>query len=145
MATAKMSTRAPKTARQVERAAQRAGLRYCAASMASGPQDANPICPQCRREILSRERVSRQHGEFVHFACYITASRSNVAGTDDAHQRERPLCLSCLASEFGLTSREVEVAVRELTTTTQFAVRFDVCWRCRERRVTLVAAPKDLE
>lgn len=88
------------------------------------------------------ERVSYHHGDFVHFACYVAVPPlSRNVGVAGAHGRERPVCLSCLANEFGLTSKEVEAAVRELTTTTRFAVRFDVCWRCRERRVTLVPAP----
>ena len=106
--------------------------------MASVPHDTRPTCLHCGLEILAGERVSYHHGDFVHFTCYVAAPVAHV-GAGIAQQRERPLCVGCIAAEFGLTSKEVEDAVRELASTTRFAVRFDVCWRCRERRMTLSA------
>ena len=102
--------------------------------------DAVRVCPICFHEIQASDRVTSQHGELLHFLCYTgVPPLPSFLGRNLAQQRERPLCLPCLAEGFGLTEREVKDAVRELTATHRFRVDVDTCWRCREVRTTVSA------
>jgi hypothetical protein len=105
--------------------------------MPAAPQS-DRVCAICFRDVLAEQRASYQHGELYHFDCYVgVPPLPSVLGHAVAQQRERPLCLHCLGQEFDLTVREVSDAIRELSVTHRFRVAVDVCWRCRQRRLTV--------
>ena len=109
----------------------------------SAPPLVHSVCSSCFGNIRPSERVSYQHGELLHLECAVgilTAPPS--ASRPAAHQRERPLCFACLGEEFELGRPEVVAVVRRLAETRRFRIDIDVCWRCRERRSTVAAAPR---